>query len=180
KNFINEAKVLAVVEEEGDTWMTPIYNYLTEETLLTEKEKSRAIWHKSGRYAHACRNKIYGSKGHTDRILLANNARGYKKFDNGMSRLLGSPPCAKKPAAKTDSHHVPVAILQMGIDIAGPFPEGPGKVKFLIVAMDYFTKTTEIDMVQNDEALEINLDLLEEKKEQAAIREARSKAKMEK
>nr|GEY78382.1 reverse transcriptase domain-containing protein [Tanacetum cinerariifolium] len=26
------------------------------------------------------------------------------------------------------------------IDIAGPFPEGPGKVKFLIVAMDYFTK----------------------------------------
>ncbi|GJY71277.1 reverse transcriptase domain-containing protein [Tanacetum coccineum] len=41
-------------------------------------------------------------------------------------------------------------------------------------------RTTEIDMVQNDEALEINLDLLEERREQAAIREARSKAKMEK
>nr|GEX74441.1 reverse transcriptase domain-containing protein [Tanacetum cinerariifolium] len=41
-------------------------------------------------------------------------------------------------------------------------------------------RTTEIDMVQNDEALKINLDLLEEKREQAAIREARSKAKMEK
>ncbi|GKC52939.1 reverse transcriptase domain-containing protein, partial [Tanacetum coccineum] len=27
-----------------------------------------------------------------------------------------------------------------GIDIAGSFPEGPGKVKFLIVAIDYFTK----------------------------------------
>nr|GEW15515.1 reverse transcriptase domain-containing protein [Tanacetum cinerariifolium] len=27
-----------------------------------------------------------------------------------------------------------------GIDIACPFPEGPGKVKFLIVAIDYFTK----------------------------------------
>ncbi|GJT33157.1 hypothetical protein Tco_0923576 [Tanacetum coccineum] len=36
-----------------------------------------------------------------------------------------------------------------------------------------------IDMVQNDEALEINLDILEERMEQAAIREARSKAKME-
>ncbi|GKB05324.1 hypothetical protein Tco_0833519 [Tanacetum coccineum] len=35
-------------------------------------------------------------------------------------------------------------------------------------------------MVQNDEALEINLDLLEERREQAAIQEARSKAKMEK
>nr|GEU62066.1 reverse transcriptase domain-containing protein [Tanacetum cinerariifolium] len=42
------------------------------------------------------------------------------------------------------------------------------------------TKTAELDMVQNDETLEINLDLLEERKEQAAIREAKSKAKMEK
>ncbi|GJU33465.1 hypothetical protein Tco_1177054 [Tanacetum coccineum] len=41
-------------------------------------------------------------------------------------------------------------------------------------------RTSEIDMVQNDEALEINLDLLEERREQAAIRKARSKAKMEK
>ncbi|GKC60208.1 reverse transcriptase domain-containing protein [Tanacetum coccineum] len=182
-------------------------------------------------------------------------------------------------------------FYKRGIDIAGPFPEGPGKVKFLIVAIGYFTKWVEakpvatimgnqikkdnpfkdwceklcicqcfasvkhpqanglveranrslgegimarlnkrskdwieevphvlwahrtmiksnngdtpfsltyrmeavipaeigmptlriakIDMVQNDEALEINLDLLEEKREQSAIREARSKAHME-
>nr|GEX06586.1 reverse transcriptase domain-containing protein [Tanacetum cinerariifolium] len=36
-------------------------------------------------------------------------------------------------------------------------------------------RTTKIDMVPNDETLEINLDLLEERKEQEAIREARSK-----
>ncbi|GKC16713.1 hypothetical protein Tco_1013495 [Tanacetum coccineum] len=41
-------------------------------------------------------------------------------------------------------------------------------------------RTAEADMMQNDGALEINLDLLEERREQAAIREARSKAKMEK
>ncbi|GJX75072.1 hypothetical protein Tco_0313667 [Tanacetum coccineum] len=41
-------------------------------------------------------------------------------------------------------------------------------------------RTMEVDMMQNDEALEINLDLLEEIREQAAIREAKSKAKMEK
>ncbi|GJU05966.1 reverse transcriptase domain-containing protein [Tanacetum coccineum] len=172
-------------------------------------------------------------------------------------------------------------FYKWGIDIAGPFPEGPGKVKFLIVAIDYFTKwikaklvdnpfkdwceklcirqhfasvkhpqtnglveranrilgegikarldarsknyieepshvlwayrtmikssngdtsfsltyrteaiipaeigmptlrTTKVDLGQNNEALEINLDLLEEKREQAAIREAKSKAKME-
>ncbi|GKE26516.1 hypothetical protein Tco_1441900 [Tanacetum coccineum] len=41
-------------------------------------------------------------------------------------------------------------------------------------------ETAEVDMIKNDEALEINLDLLEEKREQAAIQEAKSKAKMEK
>ncbi|GKB89013.1 hypothetical protein Tco_0961285, partial [Tanacetum coccineum] len=41
-------------------------------------------------------------------------------------------------------------------------------------------RTTEVDMVQNNEALEINLDLLEERREQAAIREAKSKAEIEK
>ncbi|GKF20600.1 reverse transcriptase domain-containing protein, partial [Tanacetum coccineum] len=41
-------------------------------------------------------------------------------------------------------------------------------------------RTAEVDMVQNDEALKVNLDLLEEKREQATIREAKSKAKIEK
>nr|GEY29870.1 reverse transcriptase domain-containing protein [Tanacetum cinerariifolium] len=41
-------------------------------------------------------------------------------------------------------------------------------------------RTTKVDMVQKDEALEINLELLEERREQAAIREAKSKAKTEK
>nr|GEZ28153.1 reverse transcriptase domain-containing protein [Tanacetum cinerariifolium] len=99
------------------------------------------------------------------------------------------------------------------------------KVKFLIVAMDYFTKwieaksiatisgnqikkfmwdnivcrfglsreiisdngnrhayaqTAKVDLVGNSEALEINLDLLEERKKEAAIRKAISKAKIEK
>nr|GEU48266.1 reverse transcriptase domain-containing protein [Tanacetum cinerariifolium] len=38
-------------------------------------------------------------------------------------------------------------------------------------------RTVKVDLIQNNEALEINLDLLEERREQAAIREAKSKAK---
>ncbi|GJR05439.1 hypothetical protein Tco_0528423 [Tanacetum coccineum] len=41
-------------------------------------------------------------------------------------------------------------------------------------------RTTEVDIVQNNKALGINLDLLEERREQAVIREAKSKVKMEK
>ncbi|GJR49178.1 reverse transcriptase domain-containing protein [Tanacetum coccineum] len=40
-------------------------------------------------------------------------------------------------------------------------------------------RIAEVDMVQNDETFEINLDILEERREHAAIREAESKAKME-
>nr|GEW60630.1 reverse transcriptase domain-containing protein [Tanacetum cinerariifolium] len=38
-------------------------------------------------------------------------------------------------------------FYKWGIDIDGPFPEGPCKVKFLIVAMDYFTKWIEAKAV---------------------------------
>ncbi|GKB62626.1 hypothetical protein Tco_0918812, partial [Tanacetum coccineum] len=37
-------------------------------------------------------------------------------------------------------------------------------------------RIAEVDMIKNDEALEINLDLLEEKREQAAIQEAKKKS----
>ncbi|GKB54767.1 hypothetical protein Tco_0905520 [Tanacetum coccineum] len=41
-------------------------------------------------------------------------------------------------------------------------------------------RIVKVDLGQNNKALEINLDLLEEIREQAVIREAKSKAKMEK
>ncbi|GJY57703.1 hypothetical protein Tco_0457595 [Tanacetum coccineum] len=47
---INEVEVLAVVEEEGDTWITPIYEYLTKETLPAEVNRARAVRRKSQRF----------------------------------------------------------------------------------------------------------------------------------
>ncbi|GKD11599.1 reverse transcriptase domain-containing protein [Tanacetum coccineum] len=38
-----EMEVLAVVKEEGDTWMTLIFEYLTEEILLADVKKARAV-----------------------------------------------------------------------------------------------------------------------------------------
>ncbi|GKD74999.1 reverse transcriptase domain-containing protein [Tanacetum coccineum] len=48
---INEAEVLVVVEEEGSTWITLIYEYLMEETLPAEKKKARVVKRKSRQYA---------------------------------------------------------------------------------------------------------------------------------
>ncbi|GJS75309.1 reverse transcriptase domain-containing protein [Tanacetum coccineum] len=49
-------------------------------------------------------------------------------------------PISRNPQKKLTPITSPWPFYKWGIDIAGPFPEGPGKVKFLMVAMDYFTK----------------------------------------
>ncbi|GKC71582.1 reverse transcriptase domain-containing protein, partial [Tanacetum coccineum] len=189
-------------------------------------------------------------------------------------------PLPRNPQQKLSPITSSWPFYKWGIDIARPFPKGPGKVKFLIVAIDYFTKwikakpvtaitgsqikkscgitlcadsdsqekssqitksssktthsrigarnyigrkkqkldrshvlwahrtvikssngdtpfsltygteavipteigmptlrTTEINLKENNKALEINLDLLEERREQAAIREAKKQSK---
>ncbi|GJW64222.1 reverse transcriptase domain-containing protein [Tanacetum coccineum] len=53
---INEKEVLAIVEEEGHTWMTPICEYLTKEILPKDKKKARVVRHKASRYAVINRN----------------------------------------------------------------------------------------------------------------------------
>ncbi|GJT41080.1 reverse transcriptase domain-containing protein [Tanacetum coccineum] len=56
-------------------------------------------------------------------------------------------PVPRNPQHKLTPIKTPWPFYKWGIDIAGPFPEGPGKVKFLIVAMDYFTKWIEAKAV---------------------------------
>ncbi|GJX60856.1 reverse transcriptase domain-containing protein [Tanacetum coccineum] len=46
---INEKEVLAIVEEEGHTWMTPICEYLTKKILPKDKKKARAVRRKASR-----------------------------------------------------------------------------------------------------------------------------------
>ncbi|GKB50806.1 hypothetical protein Tco_0901559 [Tanacetum coccineum] len=98
----------------------------------------------------------------------------------------------------------PCPFYKWGIDIAGPFPEGPRKVKKFTwdnivcrfglpgeivsdneavipaeIEMPTY-RTAVVDAVHNDEELWINLDLLEERRERVAIHEAKAKLKMTK
>ncbi|GJU42059.1 reverse transcriptase domain-containing protein [Tanacetum coccineum] len=132
---ISAVEVLAVVEEEGDTWMTPIFKYLMDRTLPVEVKKARA---------HARWYMIRRGESLADWLLLANHARGRKKADKGMPRLPSSQGHnPRSPQQKLSPITSPWPFYKWGIDIVGPFPEGPGKVKFLIVAIDYFTKWIE-------------------------------------
>nr|GFB00915.1 reverse transcriptase domain-containing protein [Tanacetum cinerariifolium] len=107
---IDEKEVLAVVEEEGCTWMTLIYEYLTEGILPGEKKKARAVRRKAGRYV------VYR-------------------------------PVPRNPQQNLTPVTSPRPFYKWRIDIAGHFPEVHGKVKFLIIATDYFTKWIEVKPV---------------------------------
>ncbi|GJX54279.1 reverse transcriptase domain-containing protein [Tanacetum coccineum] len=174
---ISEVEVLAVVEEEGDTWMTPIFKYLAEETLPTNMKKAMAIRRKSWRFAVI--NRILYKKSFLGPWLrcvgpLQANYVLREIHERSCSMHAGTLSVVAKalwtgyywPTMHKDARtliracqdcqvHKPVPrnlqqkltpitsswpFYKWGIDIAGPFSEGPVKVKFLIVAMEYFTK----------------------------------------
>ncbi|GJW07838.1 reverse transcriptase domain-containing protein [Tanacetum coccineum] len=152
---INEEELLAVVEEEGDTWMTPIYNYLTQETLPVEKEKARGVRRKSRRYAVI--NGVLYKKSYLGPWLrcVGPLQANYvlRKIHEGSCNMHARTRSVVANAIRTGYYwptmHADARKMIwecqdcQGIDIAGPFLEGHGKVKFLIVAIDYFTKWIE-------------------------------------
>ncbi|GJZ60609.1 reverse transcriptase domain-containing protein [Tanacetum coccineum] len=135
---IHEKEVLAIAEEEEQTWMTPICEYLTKETLPEDKKKARVVRRKASRMhsgprsvvAKAIRTRYYWPTMNTNARKLireCNDCQVYRPIPRNPQQNL-TPITSLWP------------FYKWGIDIAGPFPEGPGKVKFLIVAIEYFTK----------------------------------------
>ncbi|GJX20736.1 reverse transcriptase domain-containing protein [Tanacetum coccineum] len=149
---ISPMEVLAVVEKEGDTWMTPIFMYLTDGTLPAEAKKARAVRRKSWRFS------------------IINWTLYKKSFLGPWLRF-----------------RLPGEIIS---DNGKQFQDNPFKdwCEKLCIRQHFallnirkvMAWTAEVDPSQNNEALEINLDPLEQRREKAAIRKANSKAKMEK
>ncbi|GJU98191.1 reverse transcriptase domain-containing protein [Tanacetum coccineum] len=148
---VNEGEVLVVVEEEGDTWMTPIHEYLMDETLPQERKKLRrpsqanyvlreihedsCSMHAGTRFivAKALRTGYYWPTMHKDARALIKACQECQVHK----------PVPRNQREKLNLITSPWPFYKWGIDIAGLFPEGPDKVKFLIVDMDYFTKWIE-------------------------------------
>nr|GFA03780.1 reverse transcriptase domain-containing protein [Tanacetum cinerariifolium] len=130
---IQEEEVATVVEEEGPTWMTPIIEYLKDETLLGDRNEARKLRIK----AKAMRLGYYWPTMHRDARDMIRTCN-----DCQVHRLV-----LRNPQQPLTPIMAPWPFYKWGIDIAGLFPKGPGKVKFLIVAVDYFTKWIEAKAV---------------------------------
>ncbi|GJU31040.1 reverse transcriptase domain-containing protein [Tanacetum coccineum] len=216
---ISKVEILTVVEEEGDTWMTPIYKYLAEETLPADMKKAKAIRRKSWRFAvingilykksflgpwlrfglpgeiisdngkqfrddpfkdwceKLCINQHFAAVKHLQTnglVKRANHSLGEgikarlearsKNWMEELPHVLW----AHRTMIKSSNEDTPFS-LTYGTEAVIPAEIGMPTIR-----------TAEVDQIQNNKALQINLDILEEKREEAAIREARSKAKMKK
>ncbi|GKE73988.1 reverse transcriptase domain-containing protein, partial [Tanacetum coccineum] len=99
---IQEKEVMTVVEEDGLTWMTPIIEYLKEGTLPDDKKEASNL-----------------------RIT----ARQYELWEGVLYRRLLLKPWLRNPQQLLTPITAPWPFYKWGIDIAGLFPKGPGKVK---------------------------------------------------
>ncbi|GJY83679.1 reverse transcriptase domain-containing protein [Tanacetum coccineum] len=159
---VNEVEVLAVVEEEGDSWKTPIQEYLNNETLPTERKKARSIKRKS------------------QREIISDNGKQFRDnpFRDWCEKL-----CIQQHFASVKHPQMNGMVERANRSLGEGIKARLGKDNknwWKIFLMYFGTLTAEVDVTKNNEALEINLELLEEKREQAAIREAKSKRQMEK
>nr|GEU57138.1 reverse transcriptase domain-containing protein [Tanacetum cinerariifolium] len=137
--YITGKEVTAVIEEEGPTWMTELVNYLKEEYVMREIHEGSCSMHVRPRsvVAKAIRLGYFWPTMHKDARDMIR-----KCSDCQIHR-----PITRHPQQPLTPITALWPFYKWGIDIAGPFTEGPGKVKFLIVVMDYFTKWIEANAV---------------------------------
>ncbi|GJW34669.1 reverse transcriptase domain-containing protein [Tanacetum coccineum] len=173
-------EINAVVEEEGETWMTPIVNCLERGIWPEDQHEARALRMKIGQYVmeegvlfkrsylmpmlrcvgplqanYVIREIHMGacSMHLKARSVVAKAIRqGYywptmhrdareeiRKCDSCQIHS----PIPKLPKTLMTSIMAPWPFFQWGMDVLGPLPEAPGKLRFVIVAVDYFTKWIE-------------------------------------
>ncbi|XP_041026974.1 uncharacterized protein LOC121267179 [Juglans microcarpa x Juglans regia] len=79
------------------------------------------------------------------RVLLAPLPSGWKGLCEKFPKCQENAHIFQCPPQELTSIMSPSPFAQWGLDHIGPFPEGKGEVKFVIVAVDYFTKWVEVE-----------------------------------
>nr|GEW79686.1 reverse transcriptase domain-containing protein [Tanacetum cinerariifolium] len=182
---IKEKEVTTVVEEDGPTWMTPIMEYLKEGTLPSDRKEARKLCIKARQYelleggplqavipcpvVKVRRTTPSRSNGLVE--------RANRSLREGIKAHLGE----RNKNWVEEVPHVLWAYRTMIKSSHGDTPfsltYGTEAVIPAEIGMPTY-RTAAVNVVYNDDELRLNLDLLEERRERAAIREAKAKLKM--
>nr|GEV48763.1 reverse transcriptase domain-containing protein [Tanacetum cinerariifolium] len=161
----SKVEILAIVEEEEDTWMTPIFEYLTEETLLVDVKKARAVKHKSQRFAiingTLYKKSFLGPWLRLGEIIKARLDARSKNWIEELPHVLWT----HHTMIKSSNRDTPFSLTYETEAVI------PTEIKMPTL------RTAEVDPTQNDEALGINLDLLEEKKRASSNTQSKEQSK---
>nr|GEW35432.1 reverse transcriptase domain-containing protein [Tanacetum cinerariifolium] len=149
---ITRKEVTAVIEEEGPTWMTELMNYLKEGILPGDEKEAQKLCLKAQYVMREIHEGSCSMHAGLRSVVVKAIRLGYfwptmHKDARDMIRRCRDCqihcPVSRYPQQPLTLITALWPFYKWGINIAGPFLEGPGKVKFLIVAMDYFTKWIE-------------------------------------
>nr|GEV34453.1 reverse transcriptase domain-containing protein [Tanacetum cinerariifolium] len=141
---LQEREIATVVEEEGTTWMTLIIEYFRDKILPDNRKEARKLRIKAKQYelleGIPYRRSFLKPWLRCVRPLQADYV--IREIHEGSCNCQIHRPVPRHPQQLLTPIMAPWPY-KWGIDIAGPFLECLGKVMFLIVAMDYFTKWVE-------------------------------------
>ncbi|PNY13500.1 gag-pol polyprotein [Trifolium pratense] len=135
---IDVEQIMMVVEEED--WRTPIIRFLLKDELPKDKGEAVKI-----RKVAACEQEAKGNLEEVHEGACGNHI--------GARALAGKILRAGEPLKSVLS---PWPFFMWGVDIVGPFPIGAKHARWIIVAVDYFTKWVEAERVSSISAEQAN------------------------
>ncbi|GJU60204.1 reverse transcriptase domain-containing protein [Tanacetum coccineum] len=206
---IQEKEVATVVEEEGPTWMTLIVKYLIDGTLPDDKKEASKLsgpfpegpgkvkfltvvmdyftkWIEVKAVATITGNQVkkfvwdnivchFGLPGE----IVSDNERANQSLGEGIKARLGE-------GNKNWIEELPHVLWAHRMMIKSSHGDTPFSLTYgteAVIPAEIGMPTyraAKVDAVHNNEELRLNLDLLEERRERAAIHEAKAKLKMSK
>ncbi|KAM1185600.1 hypothetical protein ACFX13_015126 [Malus domestica] len=147
--------------QHGDSWITPIYRFLAHGTLPNDKVQVKQIRYKATRYL-IINDQLYKRGFNLPYLRCLTPAEAetiIREIHEGVCKNhVGSRSLAHKalrqgyywPTLRQDAIRISRSCdkcqryAQWGLDLIDPMPAGKGKVRYAIVAVDYFTKWAEV------------------------------------
>ncbi|XP_015949271.1 uncharacterized protein LOC107474180 [Arachis duranensis] len=160
QGMLKEPAVTLHLTKIGPSWLDPLVDFLESGKLSDDKKAAKALRREAAKYA-TIQGQLF-KKGLSQPLLkcLHPEQTDYvlREVPTTLSMMEDSKKFVKKCVKCQENanfHRTPASELsllmssrpfaQWGVDLLGPFPVGLGQVKYLIVAINYYTKWIEAE-----------------------------------
>ncbi|XP_075655254.1 uncharacterized protein LOC142625494 [Castanea sativa] len=144
---IEEVPIFSI--QSVNSWMAPIVSFLQDGHLPHDALEAKRIKTRAARFTIL--NDTLYKRGFSMPYLKCVNKEEAKyilrEVHEGICGDHAGPRSLRLPAEKLTTITSPWPFAQWGIDIVCPLPLGKGQARFLLVAIDYFTKGVEVEAI---------------------------------